>query len=120
LNTNPCPACNTVGVKFPLIKAPQRVITSRCRACGADVFSEVHKWKYFGFFFYLHLVIPLVGVVFILGVVRGNFGWAALSAFAIVLLTYAPAVILHTRFSVTGTKPTSQNGTRPRYGHNDR
>ncbi len=90
-----CPTCGSPGQKFPVRKSLKRAIRTRCANCGTRIESEVGKGNYTLFFIYLHLVIPPLGALAIIGILTANWQWTSSAVLLATLLGYLPGIVLH-------------------------
>ncbi len=90
-----CPTCGSPGQKFPVRKSLKRAIRTRCVNCGTRIESDVGKGKYALFFIYMHLVIPPLGALAIIGMSTANWRWTSAAVLLVAVIGYLPGLVLH-------------------------
>jgi hypothetical protein len=92
-----CPRCNAQNQKFSVLRALSRIAKTDCKKCGLAIHSELGHIKHLLFLVYVHIVLLIVAIPFVMALAGGKWlvAVAAFSVFA--ALTWPPAMVIHAR-----------------------
>ena len=92
-----CPSCGSYGQHFSVVHSHKRVVKKTCDSCGAEIESNMRHGKYILLLIYIHVILALVAVPFVLAMAGEKWGVAIASAAIFMALVWLPAMTLHAR-----------------------
>lgn len=97
IGTFSCPSCGASGKSFGAVKSFMRRPATRCANCDAYIFSDISYGKYLSLLVYIHVILVLTAVPFVLALAGGRLLVAGGSMAIFALLTIPPAMLLQSR-----------------------
>lgn len=95
-----CPSCGSHDQHFSAIRSLKRVVKKKCDNCGVEIESDMGYGKYILLLIYVHVILALVAVPFVLAIAGERWGIAIASAAIFIVLVWPPAMILHARNAI--------------------